>query len=137
MNHIIFSFLAAFGFSIVFNIKGKNVLIASLGGVIAWCIFIFLALLIPDDIIRYFVASVIISLYSRRMAKVRKCPVLVFLVIAFIPLVPGYSIFKTMEYLLLGDVDNFIITAVSTFKIVMAISTGFLLTTNLNMNFKR
>lgn len=95
-----------------------------------------LAFVIEEDVVRYFFASVVISIYARIMAKIRKCPVLVFLVIAFIPLVPGYSIYKTMEYLLLSDIEEFIVTATETFKIVMAITTGFLITTNLMLPMK-
>lgn len=134
MIDFLFSFLASLGFAIIFNIKGKNALMAAFGGAIAWCTFVALAFVIEEEIVRYFLASVVISIYAREMAKIRKCPVLVFLVIAFIPLVPGYSIYKTMEYLLLSNIEEFIITATKTFKIVMAITTGFLVTTKFNIN---
>lgn len=136
LKHLILSFVASFGFAIIFNIKGKNIFFASLGGTIAWSLYIFLQPIIPDDIIRYFLASVCISVYSQEMAKFRKSPVLVFLVIAFIPLVPGYNIYKTMENLLISNIDEFVIEGIYTFKVVMAIATGFLITNKLFSNIK-
>lgn len=126
----IFVFFASLGFAIVFNVKGKNLFFASLGGMIAWFIYLVFKPLIEDDIIRYFIASVAISIYSQKMAKIRKCPVLIFLVIAFIPLVPGYSIYKTMECILLSDISQFIDRALYTFKVVMSIATGCLISTS-------
>lgn len=129
--NLIFSFLGSLGFALTFNIKGKNVIYASMGGMIAWCSYVFMEPLIADDIVRYFLATLILSLYVQVMSKRQKAPTLVFLVIAFIPLVPGHSIYKTMEFLLVGNIDDFVVTGIHTFKIVMAIATGFLISSNL------
>ena len=126
----LYSFGGSFGFAILCNIKGRNLLLSSLGGMIAWVIYCGLAPWISEDSIRYFVATVVISVYAQKMAQMRKSPVLVFLVIAFIPLVPGYSAYKTMESLLLSDMPQFMEEAVYTFKAVMAIAMGFLVSSN-------
>lgn len=124
--NILCSFGGSFGFAIIFNIKGKDLFYTSIGGIIGWMVFYLLADIIPDEVIRYFIASVSISIFAQTMAKVRKMPRTVFLVIAFIPLVPGYSIYLAMENLLLYTVDEFVVSALFTFKVAMAIATGFL-----------
>lgn len=124
--NIIFSFLASLGFAIIFNIKGKDLVYSALGGVIGWMIFYLLANFGMDEVLRYFVASVAISAYSKIMAKIRKIPTTIFIVISFIPLVPGYSIYLTMYNLLLYNIEAFVIYAVLTFKVVIAIAAGFL-----------
>ncbi len=126
----VFSFTASLCFAVVFNIRDKNLVFSAIGGMIGWMLFYGLSFVIQDDIIKYFVASVAVSFYSRYMAKRTKSPVLVFLVVAIIPLVPGYSIYKTMENLLMADTQTFIDSAVYTFKVAMVIATGFLLSTS-------
>ncbi len=125
-----FSFLAALGFGILMQVRGKNLLFAALGGMLGWVIFKGLTPLIADDIMRYFIASVVISHYAQQMAFFRRTPALVFLAIAFIPLVPGYASYQTMIGLLMDDMDQFTQGALYTFKVVMAIATGFLISAN-------
>ncbi|MFI3168076.1 MAG: threonine/serine exporter family protein [Bacillota bacterium] len=124
--NIICSFGGSIGFAIIFNIKGKDLAYSALGGVIGWMIFFCLAWFGVADVLRYFVASVTISAYSKIMAKIRKIPTTVFLVISFIPLVPGYSIYLTMNSLLLYNIEAFAVYAVTTFEVVLAIGAGFL-----------
>ncbi len=133
----LYAFGGSFGFAILYNIKGKNLLLSTLGGVLGWVIYVALRPLIGDDIIRYFIASMAICLYAQKMAQLRKCPVVVFLVIAVIPLVPGYAAYKTMEALLRSDMTQFMTEALYTFKVVMAMATGFLATSNLIRPMKK
>ncbi len=60
------------------------------------------------------------------MAIYRKCPATVFLVASMIPLVPGGTIYYTMESLLLGDTQRCIELGVSTFEIAGSIAMGIL-----------
>ncbi len=125
-----YALIASLGFGILMQIRGKNLCCAALGGMIGWVIFVGLAPVMGEDMVRYFVASVVISLYAKHMARIRKAPAVVFLAVAFIPLVPGYAAYQTMIGLLLSDMTQFTEGAVYTFKVVMAIATGFLVSTN-------
>lgn len=124
--NVICSFCGSLGFAIIFNIKGKELAFAALGGVIGWMIFYLLKDFGVDEVLRYFIASVAISAYSKIMAKIRKIPTTLFIVISFIPLVPGYSIYLTMYNLLLNNTEAFVFYGVFTFKVVIAIAAGFL-----------
>ncbi len=126
----IFSFLASLGFGILMQVRGKNLLCAALGGMLGWLVYVGLVALGMDDIVGYFVASVAISLYAQQMAYVRRAPALVFLAIAFIPLVPGYAAYRAMIGLLMEEMDVFAQESLYTFKVVMAIATGFLISSN-------
>ncbi len=130
MREIILNAVCAFcgslGFAVIFNIKGKELIYSALGGAIGWMIFYLLAMFDIDEVLRYFVASIAISGYSKIMAKVRKMPTTIYLVISFIPLVPGYSIYLTMNSLLLLNAETFASYAIFTFKVVIAIGAGFL-----------
>ncbi len=128
--HGIFSFMASLGFGIMMQLRGKNLWVAAFGGTVGWLIYVGSKGIGVDDIASYFVASVVISLYAQRMAFYRRAPALVFLTIAFIPLVPGYAAYQTMIGLLMNDMETFVQAALYTFKVVMAIATGFLISTN-------
>lgn len=127
----IFSLVGALGFGILMQIRGKKLCFSALGGMIGWVIYMVLTPFCPEDAIAYFIASVVVSLYSQQMARLLKAPVVVFLAVAFIPLVPGYTSYVTMEGLLLSDIPQFTDAAIYTFKVVMSIATGFLVSSNI------
>ena len=72
----LYAFLACVGFCLIFNIRGKMIIYASIGGALGWLIFELTAFY-GNDLIQYFAATVVISLYSEIMARVHKVPVTV------------------------------------------------------------
>jgi uncharacterized membrane protein YjjB (DUF3815 family) len=58
---IITSLLGTLGYAILFNIKGKRLVAASVGGFLSWMIFLLLGNFIGSEPIRYFLVSVLIS----------------------------------------------------------------------------
>lgn len=124
--HGLFAFLGCIGYGIVFNIKMPTMLYAALGGMLGWLVFLATQYVFTEDIVRYFMASAVVSFYAQKMARIRKAPALLFLVIAFIPLVPGFSGYKIMEHMLIYDQVALGETATYTVKVVLAMATGFL-----------
>ena len=71
---IITAFLGALGFSLVFNSR-KNILIyQAVGGGLSWLCYIVLVLFSIPEVFAYFFASLIVSLYSEIIARVKKIP---------------------------------------------------------------
>ena len=108
MNEIIYqslmSFFACICFAVVFQVKGNHIFFAVFGGLISLLIYLLAATPFPDsDIPRYFIATVIITIYSEICARVLRSPVTVFLAISLLPLVPGNGIYQTMVYCIKGD----------------------------------
>ena len=75
--------LACVGFSLVFNIHGMGKLICGVGGALGWLIY----LLGGSTIFAAFLASAAIGVYSEVMARIRRCPVTGYLLVALLPLV--------------------------------------------------
>ena len=71
------------------NIRGKNLIIASLGGGVAWFTYLLSGRLQPSIVFSLFLASMVGSIYSEIMARIYKNPVTMFIICAIIPLVPG------------------------------------------------
>lgn len=132
----VWAYIGSFCFGIIFNIRGKNLFIASFGGLLAWIAYLLCGFFVAEGIIQYFMASIVISIYSEWMAVHRKTPVTVFIVLGMVPLVPGGSIFYTMQHLIMGDYELSYQTGVYTFAIAGAIAMGILIASFLVQTFK-
>ena len=123
---IITGFLGAFGFSILFHIRGKRLVMSALGGLLSWTAFVLLGLLIESEPIRYFLVATFVSIYAEIMARVLKTPTTTLLMASLIPLIPGGSLYYTMAYAMSGDVENFLTKATGTLKLAAALALGIL-----------
>lgn len=104
----IFAFVACIGFSVLFNIHGLGILICAVGGGLGWLVFLVTVPMFHSDLLQSFAAAVFISAYSEVMARIRKCPVTAYLLVAFFPLVPGGGIYYAMEHAINGETDLFL-----------------------------
>lgn len=77
-----------------------------------------------NDIIQSFFAALVISAWSEVMARLRKCPVTSYLLVALFPLVPGGGIYYTMEHALNGDTELFLDTLMHTLGLAGALASG-------------
>lgn len=94
---LISAFLGSLGFSLLFGMRGKHLVPASLGGVLIWGIYLALSSLIHDGgFLACILASASAVCYAELMAHLRKCPATIFVIPAILPLVPGSSLYYTM-----------------------------------------
>ncbi len=106
--------LASFGFGILFNVRGIRLLSASfIGGVGGFIYYLCLECGYSHGL-GLFIASIMISLLSEIFARIHKCPVIMFLVCALIPLVPGGGMYYTMLEVVKGNIDHAIATGANT-----------------------
>lgn len=91
------------GFALVFDIKMKRLVPASIGGLLCWGIYLLMIYFKANIFFATFVSSVFGGLYSEVLARILKAPTTVFMVPAVIPLIPGSSLFYTMQYAVLND----------------------------------
>ncbi len=123
----LWAFAASLAFCVFFNIHGKGMFICALGGALGWLAYLLAAPVVQNEIVQTFLAAILIAAYSELMARIRKCPVTGYLLVAFFPLVPGGGIYHAMEYALRGEVDRFIETGLQTLGIAGALAAGVLL----------
>jgi uncharacterized membrane protein YjjB (DUF3815 family) len=126
-----YSFIAILAFSVIFNIKGKNTWIAAIGGGLSWFFYIFSLKYIISQPLAFFYASVAVAIYSEIMARVRKCPVTIFIICGILPLVPGGGMYYTMLASVQGNVTKSLNTGLSTLTIAGAIAVGVILVSSL------
>ena len=90
--------LGTLGFNILFHIRGRKLLFATLGGVVSWAVFLALEPVLPGEGFRYFLAAAAVTVYGEVLARVMKTPTTTFLVPSIIPLIPGSALYYTMNY---------------------------------------
>lgn len=100
------AWLGSLGFAMLFNVRGGKLLCASLGGLLAWAVYLLAARFTRNDYLCGFSATVALTLYAEVMAILKKSPVTVFLVSAAIPLIPGAALYRAMDCLMHGDWDG-------------------------------
>lgn len=128
----LYSMLATLGFTIIFNIRGKNILFAALGGGIAWFSYLFFQKINFSITAANFMASIIIAIYSEVMARVNKAPVTVYVICSLIPLVPGGGMYYTMFESITGSLDKALKLGVETLSSAGALATGVLLISSIS-----
>ena len=129
------SFLASLGFGILFNIKGKNLILAGIGGAIGGMVYKLVLFLGGSEMIAMFSGSVVFSLYSEILARVCKTPVTTFIICALIPLVPGGGMYRTMQQAIAGHIDKALAIGLNTISIAGVLVLGILLVSTLMRAF--
>ena len=129
------SFLASLGFGILFNIKGKNLILAGIGGAIGGMVYKLVLFLGGSEMIAMFLGAVVFSLYSEILARVCKTPVTTFIICALIPLVPGGGMYRTMQQAIAGNIDKALAIGLNTISIAGVLVLGILLVSTLMRAF--
>ena len=127
---LVTAFVGSWGFAMLFHVRRERLLPASLGGLRAWGVYLLRGFVSGQDVARYFFASVALTVYAEVMARVVKCPATLFLVTASIPLVPGGSLYRTMQFFMQNDLDAFSRQALTTVLLAVAIAVGMLFPTS-------
>ena len=119
--------IASFGFGIIFNIKGKNLIFAAIGGGVGWFTYLLSLELGLSKILAMFLSSIVISIYSEIFARILKTPVTTLIVSALIPLVPGSGMYNTMYQTIIGNLYEAISTWLETLAFAGTLAIGIIL----------
>ncbi|MCF0122672.1 MAG: threonine/serine exporter family protein [Ruminiclostridium sp.] len=115
------------GFALVFQLKRQHLLVAFLGGTMAWACY----LIVWENGGGYFfsmlVASAVVCVWSEGQARVRMAPANVFLIPSIIPLLPGGLLYYAMSGLVSGDYDQFVQNGIATLQVAVGISSGVII----------
>ena len=126
---ILMGTLGTLGFNVLFNIRGRKLLFATLGGLISWTVFLALEPLLPSEALRYFLSAAVITVYGEVLARVEKTPTTTFLVPSIIPLIPGSALYYTMNYALGEQWSQFAEQAFYTLQLALSLAVGIIAVT--------
>ena len=100
---LITALLGSLGFALIFNERKQLMLPACLGGLGSWAVYLAVRSLGGGLFFAVFMASIFAALYSEIMARGMKLPATVIFIPAAIPLVPGGSLYYTMQAAVYGS----------------------------------
>lgn len=129
-------FTATVGFGVLFNIKGKKLYLAGIGGMLGGVIYSFCKMNELPEALSLFYAGVGFALYSEIFARICHTPVTTFIICALIPLVPGKGMYETMRYAVAGDAQTALQTGLDTLIYAGALALGIILVSTLMRFFR-
>ncbi len=132
----LFAIIASLGFGIIFNIKGKKLLFASLGGGVSWFFYSLGLKLEFSDIFSLFVSSICFSIYSEIFARVLKTPVTTLVICCLIPLVPGAGMYNTMYEVITGNISRSLELGINTLASAGTLVLGIIFVSTITRQLK-
>ncbi len=91
---VIATFVGILGFCSVFSCPYKFIFICCTEAALCWAVYLFCVSLGCSSVWASFYGAAFVDLASQILARKLKAPVIIFLVIGVLPLVPGYGIYK-------------------------------------------
>ena len=129
ITQVLAGFVVSVGFGVLFNVRGKKLLMASLGGLVSWGLFLILSVFINNEPLNYFIVALLMSVYAEFMARKLKSPTTCFITISLIPLIPGGSLYYTMAYAFQSDIEKFAGKGIYTLSLAAALALGVIVST--------
>ena len=123
----VFSVIASYGFVVVFNIHGFGSFLCALGGGITWAAFCIVQALGGQDMMCFFLATVVAAIFAEVMARIRKYPAISYLISCLLPLIPGSGIYYAAQQAMQGNSSGFISYAGRTLAIAGVMAVGILM----------
>ena len=123
----IFSVIASYGFVVIFNIHGFGSYLCALGGGITWAAFCVVQAFGGQDLLCYFLATVVAAIFAEVMARVRKYPAISYLITCLLPLIPGSGIYYAAQQAMQGNSEGFVLYGTRTLAIAGCMAAGILL----------
>ena len=118
------AFLGALGFALLFGLHRRHLILASVGGMLTWGVYLLLYHALPVDFLANLTAAAFAVTFAEISAHWRKCPATLFLVPAIIPLVPGSSLYYAMSYAVQNDLSAAHVYGQKTLIATLAIAAG-------------
>lgn len=135
---LITSFFGSLGFAMVFNVRRHNLFPAALGGLLVCgahliCFEFFKTGLFLSSLI----AGAVCQIYSEIMARISRSPATVFYITSLIPLIPGGSLYRTMDAVVEGNLSLVRLYGVQTLYVTLGLAIGISFVTALLFLFRR
>ncbi len=103
---IIAAIFSAIGFSLLFNIHGRTLIITAVGAAITWGAYLIVFTRTDNVFLACFIATMVIMAFAEIMARIAKTPVIILLVPMLIPMVPGGDLYRMMTNLVMDNSEQ-------------------------------
>ena len=121
---IISAILGSLGFALLFSLGGKKLLWATLGGGIAWSVYLLVEATGAGLFVCGVVSAMVATAYSEIMARILKTPKTAFIFPSIVPMVPGGGLYYAMSNVLAKDYEQAAKYASNTITTAIALAFG-------------
>ncbi len=94
---LITAYIGSLGFALLFNVERRNLIPASIGGIVCWGSYLLCSHLGVDTVVANMAAAACTGAYAQVLARVCRAPHTVFYIPAVVPLIPGSGLYYTMQ----------------------------------------
>ena len=116
--------IGTLGFAVLYNVRGKKLLLLTIGGALGWAVYLLCAAADLTLFVRTLLATMSVAAAAEILARTLHAPVLVSLVPMIIPLVPGKDLYYLMSALVRGEPVQFARSAQQALTAAGAIALG-------------
>ncbi len=118
------AFLSSLGFSMLFGLRRRFLLWAALGGLLCWGVYLGMDAWTQREFLSCLTAAAFAVVFAEILARRLKTPATLFVVPAILPLVPGGSLYYTMEAVVNGRLEDARVWGQKTLIVALAIAAG-------------
>ena len=115
----------------------KKLYCAAAGGCLCWIIYLTAKQLSDNDYLSAYITFAVLSTFSEAMARVMKSPATVFTIIGIIPIIPGATLYQTMNALIMNDLRQFEMKGEYVILFSVSMAAGIALTATVFSLFER
>ncbi len=124
---LIWASLGTLGFGFIFNANKNKFVYIFLGGFLNYLIYALTYKFSNNVFLSSFLCAAMTYIYSVIMARVSKCPSVIYVLTGLIPIVPGSYLFYTMHNIVLGNNALAKQYAMTTTEVILGIASGIAL----------
>lgn len=128
----IFAFLATLGYSVLFNVPKKCIILAALGGAFGWLGFLAMGMNGTAPVTAAFVGATIVAIWGEILSVKVKEIVTIFFIPGIVPLVPGYGMYHTMLAIIQRDFERAAIVGSESLFVAGAIASGLIMVSSIS-----
>jgi uncharacterized membrane protein YjjB (DUF3815 family) len=122
---LITSVLGALGFAIMFRVRPRYLAVSSVVGGICFSVYWLFDIVIgADPFVSALLSSIVVSAISEVLARLARCPAIVFLLAGIIPIVPGSFLYRMMRALIEKNVNEALTYGSTALKISLGVAGG-------------
>lgn len=117
------------GYALLFNVRARHIPFAAIGSIISCSVYLVCMHFFEDLFLSNFLGALAATAYSECCAIILRAPASIFLLSSNIPLVPGGSLYYTMQSLITSDREEFKQYGASTAYTALGIAFGIIIGT--------
>lgn len=129
MNYLIqfvVALAATVAVAILFATPKQELLFCGISGAISWIVYYVINDKSENTVAACLAATLILTVFSRGLAVLRRTPATIYLLAGIFTLVPGAGVYYTVYYLISGERAHFASKGLETLEIALAIVFGII-----------